>query len=337
VDRERKSGQLGKSGYYWNSMSLSAMDSQPTLFGSIPSIARELFSEDDRYRLFALKVWPVLCGTRVALEKCYCPDNGRPGIEPVLLMGVLVLQFLERLPDRQALEMVKYHLGWKLALNLELEQKGVHPTVLCYFRQRLLEQDQAGAAFRAVLEALQEEGLVPKKTRQRLDSTHLIGVVARLSTLDCIRETLRMALEELAEALPERERPDLWPLLWERYVENKLDYKSAEAVLRSKQKQAGEDICLLLKWLDPLPVEVREGRQVALLRKVLRKTTPWTKADSVNQSKCEGAGRCKLRMNRRRNTASKVRAKRGRVGWVTKCRWLRTSAKKELVISSPRL
>lgn len=244
------------------------MEQQPSLFGSIPAIAGELFAPDDRYRLFARKVWPVLAGTRTALEKCYCPDNGRPGIEPVLLMGVLVLQFLERLPDRQALEMVKYHLGWKLALNLELEQKPFHPTVLVYFRQRLLEHEIAGAAFGAVLEALQEEGLVPKKTRQRLDSTHVIGLVARLSTLECIRETLRLALEELAEVLPETERPDFWPLLWERYVENKLEYKSAEVVLRSKQKQAGEDICLLLKWLDPLPVPLRQGPHVALLRKV---------------------------------------------------------------------
>src|SRR5947207_5001152 len=68
-------------------MSLPAMDSQPTLFGSVPSVAGALFSEDDRYRLFARKVWPVLAGTRAALEKCYCPDNGRPGVEPVLLMG----------------------------------------------------------------------------------------------------------------------------------------------------------------------------------------------------------------------------------------------------------
>jgi transposase len=249
-------------------MSLRAMDSQPSLFGSIPAVAGDLFAEDDRYRLFARKVWPVLAGTRTALEKCYCPDNGRPGIEPVLLMGVLVLQFLERLPDRQALEMVKYHLGWKLALNLELERKTFHPTVLVYFRQRLLEHDQAGTAFRAVLEALQQEGLVPQKTRQRLDSTHVIGLVARLSMLECTRETLRLALEELAQVLPETERPDFWELLWERYVENKLDYKSAEAVLQNKQKQAGEDIYSLLQWLDPLPVELRQGRQVALLRKV---------------------------------------------------------------------
>lgn len=244
------------------------MDAQPTLFGSLPAIAGELFAENDRYRLFAQKVWPVLAKTRAALEKCYCADNGRPGIEPVLLMGVLVLQFLERLPDRQAVEMVKYHLGWKLALNVELEQKGFHPTVLVYFRQRLVEHDQAGTAFRAVLEALQEEGLLPKKTKQRLDSTHVIGLVAHLSVLDCVRETLRLALEELAEGLVETERPDFWPLLWERYVENKLDYKSPETVLRSKQKQAGGDIALLLRWLDPLSVEVREGRQVKLLRRV---------------------------------------------------------------------
>jgi len=266
------------------------MESQPSLFGSMPAIAGELFSENDRYRLFAQKVWPVLAGTRAALEKCYCVDNGRPGIEPVLLMGVLVLQFLERLPDRQAVEMVKYHLGWKLALNIELEEKGFHPTALVYFRQRLLKHDQAGIAFRAVIEALQEEGLVPKKTRQRLDSTHVVGLVARLSTLDCIRETLRLALEELAEALAETERPDFWPLLWERYVENKLDYKSAEAVLGSKQKQAGEDIALLMKWLEPLGLEVREGRQVKLLRRVFEENYILEKSGEYEPVKVRGSG-----------------------------------------------
>jgi hypothetical protein len=42
-------------------------------------------------------------------------------------------------PDRQAIEMVKYHLGWKLALHLNLTDPGFHPTTLVYFRQRLLE------------------------------------------------------------------------------------------------------------------------------------------------------------------------------------------------------
>ena len=35
-----------------------------------------------------------------------------------------------------------------------------------------------------------------------------------------------LALEELARQLAVQERPQFWDLLWERYVESKLDYKS---------------------------------------------------------------------------------------------------------------
>ena len=38
---------------------------QPTLFGSVPSVAGALFAEDDLYPLFARKVWPVLAGARL--------------------------------------------------------------------------------------------------------------------------------------------------------------------------------------------------------------------------------------------------------------------------------
>ncbi|SRR6266446_2548373 len=249
-------------------MSLPQFDTQSSLFGSVLSLTKGLFTEEDRYLLFATKIWPVLAGSRSELEKCYCPDNGRAGIEPVLLMGVLIFQFLERLPDRQAVETLKYHLGWKLALNVDLDARSFHHTTLVYFRQRLVDNEQAALAFRGVLDALQAEGLVPKKGRQRLDSTHVIGLVARLSALECVRETLRLALEELGDKIPESERPDFWPLFWERYVENKLDYKSGEAVLKAKQRQAGEDIQRLLKWLEPLAADARDGRQVSLLTKV---------------------------------------------------------------------
>jgi hypothetical protein len=67
-----------------------------------------------------------------------------------VLLGVLILQFLERVPDRQALEMVRYHLGWKLALHLGLSAAGFHPTTLVYFRQRLLEHAKSDLAFGAV-------------------------------------------------------------------------------------------------------------------------------------------------------------------------------------------
>jgi len=249
-------------------MSLPTFDSQGALFGSLSSLAPNLFSETDRYRLFAQKIWPVLARTRPQLEDSYVATNGRAAFEPVALLGTLILQFLERAPDCQAADLVRYHLGWKLALNLELGERGFHPTTLVTFRQRLLENEQGKVAFDAVLEALQAEGLVPKRGRQRLDSTHVLGLVARMSRLECIRETLRLALEELAPVLPERERPDFWALFWERYVESKLDYKSTEVVLKQKQSQAGEDSWRLLRWLEPMATTLRDGRQVKLLRRV---------------------------------------------------------------------
>jgi hypothetical protein len=107
------------------------------LFESLGAIAPELFSDDDKYKRFAQKVWPVLAQSREQLLECYQADNGRPGVEPVMLLGVMIFQFLERVPDRQAVELVKYPLGWKLALNLKLSEGGFHPTTLVYFRQRL--------------------------------------------------------------------------------------------------------------------------------------------------------------------------------------------------------
>jgi transposase len=150
-------------------MSLPQFDRPGSLFEDVGSIVPALFDDQNRYRLFAQKVWPVLAGCREQLADCYASDNGRPAVEPVVLLGVLILQFLERVPDRQAVELVKYHLGWKLALHLSLSDPGFHPTTLVYFRQRLLAHAKSDLAFGAVLEALQQEGLLPKRCRQRLD------------------------------------------------------------------------------------------------------------------------------------------------------------------------
>jgi transposase len=271
-------------------MSLPTFDLQGSLFGDLSSLAPTLFAETDRYKLFAQRIWPVLARTRPQLELCYVATNGRAGVEPVVLLGTLILQFLERAPDRQAADLVRYHLGWKLALGLELGERGFHPTTLVTFRQRLLDHAQAKVAFEAVLAALQAEGLVPKRGTQRLDSTHVLGLVARLSKLECMRETIRLALEELAIALPAGERPDFWSLFWERYVESKLDYQSTEVVLKQKQQQAGADSWRLLRWLEPLATAIRQGRQVELLRRVFGEHYTIVGTEEITPVKEHGAG-----------------------------------------------
>src|SRR5258708_34802309 len=88
------------------------------------------------------------------------------------------------------------------------------------------------------------------------------------SGLEGVGETRAVALEELKPRLKSEQLPGFWELLWERYVESKLDYKSNEETLRAKQRQAGADCLQLLEWLAPMPIELRAGKQVALLRKV---------------------------------------------------------------------
>jgi hypothetical protein len=83
-------------------MSLPSFSTQQSLFG-VGSLTHHLFDPSNRYRLFAEKLWPLLAAARPQLESMYCADNGRPAVEPVVMLGVSVLQFLDRVPDRQAI------------------------------------------------------------------------------------------------------------------------------------------------------------------------------------------------------------------------------------------
>ena len=102
-------------------MGLPKFEPQGSIFGSLCSIALQLFDYQDRYKLFALKIWPLLSGCREGLAQCYDQGNGRPGVEPVALLGVSIFQFLERAPDRQAVEMVKIPCGVEAGAQFEFK------------------------------------------------------------------------------------------------------------------------------------------------------------------------------------------------------------------------
>ena len=67
---------------------------------------------------------------------------------------------MEEVADRRASEQVVYHLGWKYALDLELDYAGFHSTVLVYFRDRLEEKKAERMIFDGVVDLLIELGLV---------------------------------------------------------------------------------------------------------------------------------------------------------------------------------
>lgn len=270
-------------------MSLPRFDGQGSLFGAA-NLAGELFESTDRYRLFREKVLPLLIRTRPQMEKMYCLDNGRPGIEPVRLAGVSLLQYMERLPDREATKNIKYHLGWKYALDVELTDKGFDPTCLVEFRKRLLANKQVSLVFDKILEGLQEDRLVRRRSKQRLDSTHVLGDVSRMSRLELVRETIRLALTAVEERGPAK--PPSWDVWLERYCRTKVDWRSNAVQLREKMKQAGEDAAAILTWVEgkEMPAGLAE---VAVLKRVFEEQFETGAEKTIAQRPVESSGTIK--------------------------------------------
>jgi transposase len=59
-------------------------------------------------------------------------DCGQPPISPAQLALVTVMQFAERLSDRQTADAVRARLDWKYALGLELTNPGFDFSVFLY-------------------------------------------------------------------------------------------------------------------------------------------------------------------------------------------------------------
>ena len=269
-------------------MSLPDFSTQSSLF-STAALSSSLFAEGDRYRLFARVVYPRLVAVRPELEACYCAENGRVAIEPILMLGVSLLQFIDGLPDRAAVEMLRYHAGWNFALNRQLGDEVFHPTSLVNYRQRLIDHGLSPIGFQAILDGLVEGGLVARHGRQRLDSTQIFAHISRMSRLECVRETLRLALEELRPVLAKL--PEFWASVWERYVESKLEYRAEASVLQQKMKLVGSDALQLLQWLRHLDnPQAGASDQVKLLQKVWDENFQLDAADQIEQRPAQPSG-----------------------------------------------
>jgi transposase len=268
-------------------MSIPKQDKQSTFFDAT-FLAQSLFDAKDRFELFRKEVLPALEAMRDELCQLYCLDNGRPGIEPVTIAGVTLLQFMESVPDRKASENVRLHLGWKHALDLAIDDKGFHPTSLVTFRDRLVDHKEGRMIFDAILQALHGKGLVKRRGKQRLDSTHVLGAVAQMGRLEVVRETIRLFLE----LMQRRELHGLfcdWDTLYERYVDSDIQWhKLNKDRLSGKFHQAGFDILALITWASDHKALV-EHKTGQLLQRVFNEQYELSE-EGPKRRKQEGSG-----------------------------------------------
>ncbi|MDT9701886.1 IS1182 family transposase [Streptomyces sp. P17] len=200
------------------------------------------------------------------------PVRGKPAWSPGRLALVLVLQFVEGLTDRQAAEAVRARIDFKYALGLDLGDPGFDFSVLSEFRDRLVQADAGRRVLDGILTAAREKGLLKTAGRARTDSTHVLSAARELSWLEMVAETLRSALNALAQADPDWLTKVAEPDWFRHYATRAEDSRFPKA--RTKRDEVGlrigaDGMRLLQAVFAPhAPEDLRALEEVEILRQV---------------------------------------------------------------------
>jgi hypothetical protein len=131
-------------------------------------------------------------------------DVGRRSVPPMIVAVTMVLQRIEGLSDREAVDLFAFDARWKYAAGgLDFDYPGFVHTVLVDMRARLARSDRPDRIFQTVLDVARRAGVVGR--RRVLDSTPLYDAVATMDTITLVRSAIRGLLKvvdgDLAAAL----------------------------------------------------------------------------------------------------------------------------------------
>lgn len=200
------------------------------------------------------------------------PTLGQPAFSPWRLALITVMQFAEGLSDRQAAEAVRARIDWKYALSLELEDSGFDFSILSEFRARLVQKNIETLLLERMLERFREKEWLKARGRQRTDSTHILANIRHLNRLESVTETLRAALNSIAEIDPQwlYERiTDDWLKQYSRRIEEYRLPKGEEA-RNEYGALVGERGLRLLRLIeaDDAPPELKKLKMIDVLRRM---------------------------------------------------------------------
>jgi len=181
-------------------MTLGVTDKQGDLFDDVRRFCDEVLAENSIYavlhrergRLFPDELFADLFSAQ-----------GRRSVPPSVVATVMVLQRLEGLSDREAVERFTFDARWRYAAGVGGYDNGnweqfAH-TVLVDMRARLAGSDDPKRVFNVSVEAASAAGLVGAK--RVLDSTPLYDAVATMDTVMLVRSALRGLLRVADGAL----------------------------------------------------------------------------------------------------------------------------------------
>ena len=231
-------------------------------------VARAAFPHSTRFMQMRDHLGTIYAHT--AFEALY-PPCGKPAEAPWRLALITVMQFAADLSDRAAANAVRSRIDWKYALSLDLTDPGFHYSVLAKFRKRLVAGKAEQVLLDAILDRLQERGLLKARGRARTDSTHVLAAVRACNRLECVGETLRAALNDLAVVAPDWLRQQITADWFERYSQRFEESRlpTGETQRSAYAEQIGTDGLQLLDAIyhTTTPCWIREVPAVEILRR----------------------------------------------------------------------
>src|SRR4029453_12521131 len=148
------------------------------------------FLADHRHQLFPAELFTDL--TR--------KGGGHPSVPAEVVATMMVLQALEGLSDREAASALRRDIAWKVACGLRLDDEGVNPTVLVYWRNRIRRSARPRRIFEAVRQVVAATGVLRGRGRRVLDSTILEDAVATQDTVTQLVAAIRRVRRLVAQA-----------------------------------------------------------------------------------------------------------------------------------------
>jgi transposase len=222
------------------------------VFVPLSDLERQVFSHIVPADDFLRRLTPLIDFERFrpTLAQHYCPDFGRPSLDPILMLKLDLLSMHFRWSDRELMRHAQVNMSVRLFVNIGWQTKLPHHTSMTYFRQRV-GADVIQDIFDDIVAQARGMGLVRDRLRLK-DATHIIANIAIPSTIRLVAETRD---EVLDAAEPFAVEKVAWE--WQRVDglsamvdDGELDTDLADA---ERLRRRVEHLRSVLAWADQIP------------------------------------------------------------------------------------
>jgi IS5 family transposase len=180
-------------------MSQGSAPRQADLFRDTASFVEPLVRSDSIHALLARECHPLF--PDALFDDLFAANVGRRSVPPLVVAVVMVLQRLEGLSDREAVERYTFDARWKYAAGGQpFDAPGFAHTVLVDMRARLARSERPNRIFERTLAVARGAGLLG--VRRVLDSTPLYDAVATMDTVTLVRSAIRGVLAASGDREP---------------------------------------------------------------------------------------------------------------------------------------